>query len=214
MAARILKGKDILDSYVFKDDDITKDGVPNSNMIVGYVLRTLTLPQINPYGIMKTTQALIKQAIVNKEKRKIVAPISETKDVELEKVPESELKRPKATGWVKEDAPEGIQSEDDKRAAFKARVEAKKAATAETEASNAKGIKVVEKKAPAPAIKTIKTTRKLPSIPSAGTQDAPKADVAVKEKASAERDLFCPFCGKDLDWKFCPYCGEKLPHTH
>jgi hypothetical protein len=72
---------------------------------------------------MKTTQALVKQAIQKKEQKKVVAPISEAKKVELEKVPESELKRPKVTGWVKEEGMKSIQElEEEKRQAFQERM--------------------------------------------------------------------------------------------
>ena len=97
-ATRLLKGNSVIDSYVFKDEDISESGIPNQNLIVGWVLRTVAIPNINPHQVMKTTQALVKQAIEKKEQKKIIAPISETNKVELEKVPESELKRPAVTG--------------------------------------------------------------------------------------------------------------------
>lgn len=181
---RLLKGKDVLDSYVFKDED-TAGGYPNQNLIVGYVLRTVAIPNINPHQVMKTTQALMKQAIDRKEQRKIVAPVSETKDVELEKVPESELRRPKVQGWVKEEGTKSTQElEEERRQAFKERIAAKK----EEEATTS----------------TVKTRRQLPSIPSAGGSGPAQED--------EDPSKFCPFCGKDLDWKFCPYCGKNLPH--
>ena len=223
-ASRILKGKDVIDSYVYKDEDISDEGFPNQNLVVGWVLRTITLPNINPYGIMKTTGALVKQAMTNKEKRKVVAPVSETKKVELEKVPDHELKRPKAQGWVKEDQPSKEPvSEAEKRAAFQERLkakkeeEAKKGAVAESETKAAPA----EAASPKSDVKTVKTSRKLPSIPSADSStsseeisEEPKAEEAEAKGGPKERDLFCPYCGKDLDWKFCPYCGKPLPHAH
>lgn len=211
-AARILKGRDVLDSYVFKDADIAENGAPNQNMVVGYVLRTLTLPNINPYQIMKTTQALVKQSLEKKDQRKVVASVEEAKDVELEKVPESEIKRPKAQGWVKEDG-EKTKDEDleEKRKAFKERVKERQEAQQGQE-SKEQEVEAAEQQ---PA-KTIKTTRKLPSIPSAETSaepvkavEPPKEEV---EKKPAEVSNFCPSCGKDLTWKYCPYCGKPLPH--
>ena len=176
-SVRLLKGKDVLDSYVFKDEDCP-GGFPNQNLIVGYVLRTVAIPNINPHQVMKTTQALVKQAVKRKEDRKVMAPVSETKEVALEKVPESEIRRPKTQGWVKE---EGMKSqkdiEEDQRQAFKERVGAQKSES------------------------TLKTKRQLPSIPSSGNQGE-----------EPDPSKFCPFCGKDLDWKFCPYCGKQLPH--
>jgi len=108
-ASRLLKGRNVIDSYVYKDEDV-QGGFPNQNLIVGWVLRTVAIPNINPHQIMKTTQALVKQAIKKKEERKIVAPLSETKEVKLEKVPESELKRPQVQGWVKTDGTGGQPS--------------------------------------------------------------------------------------------------------
>ncbi len=182
-ATRLLKGKSVIDSYVFRDDDISESGIPNQNLIVGWVLRTVAIPNINPHQVMKTTQALVKQAIEKKEQKKMVAPISEIKKVELEKVPESELKRSKVTGWVKEEGMKSNQElEDEKRQAFQERMkiikEEKGAQTGGTAPS------------------TMRTTRELPSIPKAQETGPSK---------------FCPSCGKDLDWKFCPYCGKPLP---
>ena len=177
-AVRLLRGKDVLDSYVFKDED-SQGGFPNQNLIVGYVLRTVAIPNINPHQVMKTTQALVKQAMAKKEERKTMAPMSETKDIELEKVPESELRRPKTQGWVKEEGMKTAkEQEEEKRQAFKERRKAQK-----------------KKEAGANS----KKRRQLPSIPSAGDQGI-----------ATDQSKFCPFCGKDLDWKFCPYCGKPL----
>jgi hypothetical protein len=185
-ASRLLKGNNVIDSYIYKDEDV-EGGFPNQNLIVGWVIRTVAIPNINPHQIMKTTQALVKQALEKKEQKKVMAPLSETKEVELEKVPTSELKRPKSTGWVKEEGMKSIQElEEDKRQAFKERLIAKKAEEREKE--------TVTGKTP-----TIHTSRELPSIPK-GTQ--------IASGSSA----FCPHCGKDLDFKFCPYCGKPLPH--
>ena len=102
-------------------------GFPNQNLIVGWVLRTVAIPNINPHQIMKTTQALTKQAMTKREEKKVVAPISEAKKVELEKVPESEIKRPVATGWVKEEGMKSVQElDDEKRQAFQERMKYKK----------------------------------------------------------------------------------------
>ena len=183
-AVRLLKGRDVIDSYVFKDEDVQGE-FPNQNLIVGWVLRTVAIPNINPHQVMKTTQALVKQAIQKKEQRKVVAPISETKEVELERVPESELKRPKVQGWVKSEGMKSQQElEEERRQAFKATVAARKA---ETQTSTS----------------TLKTSRQLPSIPKEGA--------GVKAQAGLEGE-FCPFCGKDLGFRFCPFCGKPLPH--
>jgi hypothetical protein len=182
-ATRLLKGKSIIDSYVFKDEDISESGIPNQNLIVGWVLRTVAIPNINPHQVMKTTQALVKQAIAKKEQKKVVAPVSETSKVELEKVPESELKRPKVTGWVKEEGMKSIQElEEEKRQAFQERMKIIK----EEKRAQSGGT--------APSM--LRTTRELPTIP---------------KGEGVSSSTFCPSCGKDLDWKYCPYCGKPLP---
>ncbi|MBD3341621.1 MAG: hypothetical protein GF353_21125 [Candidatus Lokiarchaeota archaeon] len=191
-ASRILKGKDVLDSYVFKDAEVGGE-FPNANYVVGWVLRTVAIPNINPHQIMKTTQALLRQAMQKKQEKQVKAPIEETKKVELEKVPENQLRRPKQAGWVKE---EGVKTqkelEDEKRQAFKQRMEAKKAEESKASSAN-----------------TVKTSRSLPSIPG-GT---PKPKTTPEEKEGGEEEkVFCPYCGKDLTWIYCPYCGKKLPH--
>jgi hypothetical protein len=164
---------------------MSASGFPNQNIMVGWVLRTVAIPNINPHQIMKTVHALTKQAITNKEEKKAAAPISEAKEVELDKVPESEIKRPAATGWVKEEGMKSNQElEDEKRQAFQERM---------------KYIKE-EKRAQAPS--TLQTSRNLPSIPKAGSGSS----------SSPESSQFCPSCGKDLGFKFCPYCGKPLPH--
>ena len=183
-AVRMLKGKDVIDSYVFKDEDVQGD-FPNQNIIVGWVLRTVAIPNINPHQVMKTTQALVKQAIQKKEEKKFKAPISETKDVELEKVPENELRRPQVQGWIKTEGTKSLEeAEEERRQAFKATVMARKAEAHETTS-------------------TLKTSRQLPSIPKEGFAEQIEADSGGD---------FCPFCGKDLGFRYCPYCGKKLPH--
>ena len=195
-ASRIMKGKDVLDSYVYKEMEVEGE-YPNQNYIVGWVLRTVAIPNINPHQIMKTTQALVKQAVERKNEKKVVAPVSETKDVELTKVPETELKRPQQKGWVKEEGMQSRQEEEDMvRQAFKERMAAHDEET----------------KAP-----TIKTTRQLPSIPG-GTPQKETQDVGTPQKETqyvaeeSEKSEFCPYCGKDIGFIYCPFCGKKLPH--
>lgn len=175
-ASRLLKGNNVIDSYVYKDEDVQGD-YPNQNIIVGWVLRTVAIPNINPHQVMKTTQALVKQAIEKKEQKKVMAPLSEMKGLELEKVPESQLKRPQATGWVKEEGMKSVQElEDEKREAFRERMKYKH----EEEAGRIK--------------EPIKTTRDLPSIPKLGGQTS-------KTCPSCGKDLdwrYCPYCGEKL----------------
>ncbi len=195
-ASRILKGKDVIDSYVYKD---VEGDFPNQNLIVGWVLRTVAIPNINPHQIMKTTQALCKQAIEKKNQRKIMPSVSDSKEVELAKVPEGELKRPTVKGWVKEGGMKSTQEmEEERRQAFKERMIAKKE----------------EEKAKTTTASTVKTTRQLPTIPSG---DSPGTTAPVQKASKGGTDevsKFCPFCGGNLDWRFCPYCGKPLPHEH
>jgi hypothetical protein len=183
-AVRLLKGKDVIESYIFKDEDVQSD-FPNQNVIVGWVLRTVAIPNINPHQIMKTTQALVKQAMKNKEEKKIKPAVSEAKEVELTNVPESELRRPQAQGWLKTEVKKTQEElEEERRQAFKASVIARKAE-------------------PQTSASTIKTKRELPSIPKEGV---------IEKSQVSSNGIFCPFCGKDLNWKYCPYCGKSLPH--
>lgn len=187
-ASRLLKGKDVIDSYVYKDED-TEGGFPNQNLIVGWVLRTVAIPNINPHQVMKTTQALVKQAIQKKDERKFKAPISETREVELEKVPNSDLKRPQVQGWVKSESTKSeSEVEEERRKAFRETITARKA----------------QEQPSISTVSTIKTTRQLPSIP--------KEDASEETPTSSKGSSYCPHCGKDLDWRFCPYCGKPLPH--
>jgi len=62
-ASRLLKDNQIIDSYVYKDEELSAAGFLNQNLIVGWVLRTVAIPNINPHQIMKITQALTKQAM-------------------------------------------------------------------------------------------------------------------------------------------------------
>lgn len=204
-ASRILKGNEVLDFYMFKDEEIDQD-IPNSNYVVGWVLRTINLPNVNAYSIMKAVQALLKQAREKKDQKKVVAPVSETKEVQLQKVSEKELKRPKTAGWVKmegQKSPEEL--EEEARKAFKERMTAKK----EEELKVASG-----------TVQTVETSRKLPSIPTALTKEENLIEkLGPDEKASvpavkAEGSKYCPYCGGNLDFKFCPYCGKPLPHEH
>ncbi|GAH60374.1 unnamed protein product [marine sediment metagenome] len=57
-AIRLLKGKSVIDSYVFKDEDISESGIPNQNLMVSWVLRTVAIPNINPHQVMKTITSI------------------------------------------------------------------------------------------------------------------------------------------------------------
>lgn len=57
---RLLKGKDTIKYYLFKDEEI-KAGYPNPNVIVGSIFRVVAIPNINPHQVMKTTHAIVKE---------------------------------------------------------------------------------------------------------------------------------------------------------
>ena len=63
LAIRLLKGNNIIDSYVFKDENLSASGIPNQNLITKYVLRTLAIPNIKPHQIMKTVPTLLNHVI-------------------------------------------------------------------------------------------------------------------------------------------------------
>ena len=67
LASFLLKFNTLIESYVYKDEDLSASGFPNQNLIVGWVLRTVAIPNINPHQIMKTVQALTKQLIENRD---------------------------------------------------------------------------------------------------------------------------------------------------
>ena len=98
--SRLLKGKEVIASHIYKDAKF-----PYQDEIVGWILKTIPIPNINSHQVIKTVQKLIIQAKQNKEQKKPVVPISEVQDIKLKRVPESELKRPKVQGWVKENEP-------------------------------------------------------------------------------------------------------------
>ncbi|MFX1493258.1 MAG: zinc ribbon domain-containing protein [Promethearchaeota archaeon] len=176
-ASRLLKGQNVIDSYIYKDEDIAEGGFPNQNLIVGWVLRTVAIPNINPHQVMKTTQALVKQAIEKKEQKKIMAPLEETKKIELEKVPDSEIKRPQSVGWVKHEEMKSLQElEEEKRQAFKERMIYKK----QEEAAKRSG--------------TITTSRELPSIPKGEQTTSTFCPHCGKDLDWK----YCPFCGGKL----------------
>ena len=67
-----------------------------------------------------------------------------------------------------------------------------------------------------PQAAATQTKRTLPTIPSASAQSQSRPSQprpAASQTASSnigDKSHFCPYCGKDLDWKYCPYCGKKL----
>jgi len=94
----LLRGKKCIALNTYSED---YGDMPNINHIINWALNTIPVPNINPQQIRKTIQFLIKQAMKNKEKKRELIPIKETKSVKLETIPHSELKRPETKGWVK-----------------------------------------------------------------------------------------------------------------
>jgi len=183
-ASRLMKGKDsIIDSYIY---DNVEGITPNGNRIVSWVLKTVAIPNINPHQIMKTTQFLLRQARENKDKKKIIVPIQEAKEVQLDKVPESELKRPRTQGWVKEELSE--------RERFFQRTKAK----AISQKNDVEKESIIQEKSP----EIIFTKKELPKIPSKDTAETEE----LKEKSLGK--VFCPFCGFHI--KHCPSCGKEF----
>lgn len=183
-ASRLMKGRDsIIDSYIY---DNVEGITPNGNRIVSWVLKTVAIPNINPHQIMKTTQFLLRQARENKDKKKVIIPIQEVKEAQLEKVPESELKRPRTQGWVKEKLSE--------REKFLQRTKAK----AVSQKHDVEKESTIQEKSP----EIISTEKELPKIPS---KDAAETD-ELKERALGK--IFCPFCGFQI--KHCPSCGKEF----
>ncbi len=205
-ACRILKGNDVIDSYIWQDEN----DVPNANSIVGYVLKTVQLPMINPYQVSKTVQFLRKEAVRNREEKKMVPSVKDGQEAKakLEKVPEEQLKRMPDMGWVKEDEPKkpAASTPAEKPAsAEKPAAPAEKPATVEasTEASSPKPTEPKPAATPASGKK-----RKLPPIPSATGATAPAHDHAeIKEKLE-KAGVFCVNCGAKII--YCPACGQKL----
>ena len=92
----LLKGRDVITSQTYEGSEF-----PNQNEIVAWILTSIVVPGINPHQVIKSIQVLVKQAMEKKEKESKIS-VSDLQNVKLEKVPESEIRRPKGVqGWVK-----------------------------------------------------------------------------------------------------------------
>lgn len=100
-AVKLLRGKDVIDCYIFENLD--KNQLLGTEEIIRWILNAIPL-RLNPYQVSKTAQIWLKQAEENSNKKKVLAPIKEVKEAKekLSEVPKSEIKRPKAQGWVME----------------------------------------------------------------------------------------------------------------
>ena len=103
-AIRLLKGSNVLASKVYKENP---DEVPLGNHLTGWALSVIAIPNINPYQIQKTIGFIRQKAmrvIEDQKHAKKTAGKAESKSVTLDKVPENvQVKRSRASGWVKED---------------------------------------------------------------------------------------------------------------
>lgn len=125
---RLLKGNIVIVSHVYEDDHVSGDEIePIPSLFIGWVIRTIAIPNVNPYQIMKIIQTLVKQAIEQKEQKEVKILLPETHKVGLERVPESMLKKSKPIGWIKEEGMKTVQEmEEEKRIAFQERLATKK----------------------------------------------------------------------------------------
>jgi hypothetical protein len=60
LAIRLLKGKEPIKDYIFKDEEI-KEGYPHPNAIFGWAFGTVSFPDMNPYGVKKTISAILEE---------------------------------------------------------------------------------------------------------------------------------------------------------
>ncbi len=222
-ASRILKGTDVIESTVYSDNDI-----PNANLVVGWCLKVIAIPNINPYQVMKTVQFLRKETERNWEesKTRVVASATDAREAKgkLEKVPETELKRHTEVGWVKDEAGEG-------KAGAPAAAPSGPAAPAGAAPKGAEAPKAGGKapaSAPSVAVPSgdvqvkaysaddkNRLRQKLATIPgataapTATTSAAPSAGVAAASASGgAAGAIKCKSCGAEI--RFCPVCGKSL----
>lgn len=178
-AIRLIKGSDVLDSKIFKEDQ----DMPNANRLTGWVLSVLQIPNINTYQIQKTIGFIRQQALRTSEeqtlKRKEQGK-AESSSAKLEAPPEGEVHRTKAAGWVKE---EKVSSENASVIASSspALAASNLQAVSKPSSSSSNPEPVVEKAAPSvPA-----SVSPAPAVPSPAV---PEKSLAPKP-AGAKRDL-------------------------
>ena len=213
-ASRILKGTDVIESTVFNDPDL-----PNANLIVGWCLKVIAIPNINPYQVMKTVQFLRKETERNWEesKTKVVASATEAREVKekLEKVPESELKRHVEVGWVKEEPVEPkIPTQGGTPGSPTPREEVAKTSSKPTPPAPVVSVGEVQVKAYTAEEKE-RLRQKLATIPGAtGVAASTTTPVHGTGVAAASSTgvvsgvIKCKSCGAEI--RFCPSCGKPL----
>ncbi len=105
-AIRLVKGSDVLASKVYNDIPNPEE-MPLINSLTGWIISVLAVPNLNTYQIQKTVGFIRQKAMETFEEQKRIkagAGKSERTEFKLEKPPEEAiLKRPQATGWVKEE---------------------------------------------------------------------------------------------------------------
>ena len=94
----LLRGKKCIALNTYSED---YGDMPNINHIINWTLNTIPVPNMNPQQIRKTIQFLIKQAMKNKEKKRELIPIKETKTVKLETMPYTKNISSYKMGWIK-----------------------------------------------------------------------------------------------------------------
>jgi len=65
-ASRLLKGENVIASYVYKKKELGKSGFPKYKNIVGWVLKAIALPEIDPLQITNAIKALTTYSVDNK----------------------------------------------------------------------------------------------------------------------------------------------------
>ncbi len=225
-ASRILKGTDVIESTVYSDNDI-----PNANLVVGWCLKVIAIPNINPYQVMKTVQFLRKETERNWEesKNKPVASATEAREAKgkLEKVPEAELKRHAEAGWIKDEAAEGkagapaaapsgpaapvggAPAGAPKHEAPKAAAKAPASAPAVAAPSGDVQVKAYSADDKNRLRQKLATIPGATAAPAATTSPAPSAGVAAASASGgAAGAIKCKSCGAEI--RFCPVCGKSL----
>jgi len=208
-ASRILKGTDVLESTVYNDSDL-----PNANLIVGWCLKVIALPNINPYQVMKTVQFLRRETERNWEesKKKVVASATEAREAKgkLEKVPESELKRHAEVGWIKDEASEYGTTTTGPGAGARPVTKSSGGTTAATAPTGDVQVRTYS------AEDKARIRQKLATIPGPAQAGATATSAspfmggtaAASATGASAGVVTCKSCGFEI--KICPVCGKPL----
>lgn len=77
------------------------ENIPEIHQIINWTLNTIPIPNINPRHVSMTVSLLIKQATENKEKKKEIISIEETKNIKLKSVLYTQNFSSFKMGWIK-----------------------------------------------------------------------------------------------------------------